>query len=158
MQLGVIADFRTEAPLDITANGRDLNGDGITGDWANEALCLQRTGVPACPGFNYTRNSVRELSAEDANALRALFGAGVGGPLAPVAAYANNPKYFNTDLTLQKRFRFGGQGIRLTAEAFNVFNIAQRTAPNQGILSPLFGTYTAVESPRSLQFTFQFDF
>ena len=158
VQLGVIADFRTEAPLDITANGRDLNGDGITGDWVNDALCIARPGVPACPGFSYSRNSVRELSTDDANALRALFGAGQGGPLTPIAAYANNPKYFNADLTLQKRFRFGSQGIRLTAEAFNVFNIAQRTAPNQGILSGLFGTYTAVESPRALQVTFQYDF
>ena len=47
---------------------------------------------------------------------------------------------------------------RFTMEAFNVFNIAQRTAPNQSILSSLFGTYTAVESPRAIQFTAQYDF
>ncbi|MCA1651687.1 MAG: TonB-dependent receptor [Acidobacteria bacterium] len=33
IQLGTIVEFRTEAPLNITAGGRDLNGDGITGDW-----------------------------------------------------------------------------------------------------------------------------
>jgi hypothetical protein len=158
LELGAIVDFRTEAPLDIVANGRDLNGDGITGDWVNESLCIARPGVPACPGFSYSRNSVRELTTEQANALRALFGAGQGGPLEPIAAFAGNPKYFNTDLTLQKRFRFGRQSVRLTAEAFNLFNIAQRTAPNQSILSNQFGTYTAVESPRALQFTFQYDF
>ena len=158
IQFGVITDYRSEAPLDIIANGRDLNGDGITGDWVNETLCMARTGVPACPGFSYSRNSARELSTEDANALRALFGAGQGGPLTPIAKFENNPKYFNADVTLQKRVRFGRHGIRLTAEAFNVFNIAQRTAPNQSILSSLFGTYTAVVSPRAVQFTLQYDF
>ena len=158
IQLGLIAEFRTEAPLDVLANGRDLNGDGLTGDWVNESLCLARTGVPACPGFNYSRNSVRELTTEEANALRALFGAGQGGPQPPIAAFANNPKYFNTDVTLQKRIRFGSQGIRLTVEAFNVFNIPQRTAPNANILNAQFGTYTAVESPRQVQFTVQYDF
>ena len=158
VQLGLIVDFRSEAPLDIIANGRDLNGDGITGDWVNASLCLPRTGVPACPGFDYSRNSVRELSTEDANALRALFGTGQGGPLDPIAAFANNPKYFNVDATLQKRFRFGRHGVRLTMEAFNLFNFAQRTAPNQSILSAQFGTYSAVESPRAVQFTAQYDF
>ena len=38
-------------------------------------MCLPRTGVVACPGFDYSRNSVRELSTEEANALRALFAA-----------------------------------------------------------------------------------
>ncbi len=152
LQLGTIVDYRSEAPLDIVANGRDLNGDGITGDWVNESLCLPRTGVVACPGFNYARNSVRELSTEEANALRALFGQ------TPIERYENNPKYFNVDATLQKQFRFGRHGIRLTAEAFNVFNIAQRTAPNISILSSLFGTYSAVEGPRAIQFTMQYDF
>ncbi len=150
MQLGTIVDYRSEAPLDIVANGRDLNGDGITGDWVNESLCLPRTGVVACPGFNYARNSVRELSTEEANALRALFGQ------TPIERYENNPKYFNVDATLQKQFRFGRHGIRLTAEAFNVFNFAQRTAPNISILSSLFGTYSAVEGPRAIQFTMQY--
>jgi outer membrane receptor protein involved in Fe transport len=158
IQFGAIVDFRSEAPLDIIANGRDLNGDGITGDWVNESLCLARTGVPACPGFHYSRNSARELTTDEANALRALFGTGLGGPLTPIASFANNPKYFNADMTLQKRLRFGRHGIRVTMEAFNAFNIAQRTAPNQSILSNLFGTYTAVTSPRAVQFTLQYDF
>ena len=63
---------------------------------------------------------------------------------------------FNVDATLQKQFRFGRHGIRLTAEAFNVFNFAQRTAPNISILSSLFGTYSAVEGPRAIQFTMQY--
>jgi len=159
VQFGVIADYRSEAPLDIIASGRDLNGDGISGDWVNETLCIARTGVPACPGFHYSRNSVREMSTEDANALRALFGTGQGGPLTPLTSFADNPKYFNADMTLQKRVRLGRHGIRGTVEAFNVFNIAQRTAPNQNILNNTqFGTYTAVVSPRAVQFTLHYDF
>ncbi len=98
------------------------------------------------------------MTTEEANALRALFGAGQGGPLAPIANFENNPKYFNADATLQKRFTFGRHSVRLTAEAFNMFNIPQRTAPNQSILSAIFGTYTAVSSPRAIQFTAQYDF
>ncbi|HYB95808.1 MAG TPA: TonB-dependent receptor [Vicinamibacterales bacterium] len=152
IQFGTIVDFRTEAPLDVIANGRDLNGDGITGDWVNESLCLPRTGVVACPGFGYSRNSVRELSTEDANRLRALLGQ------TPIAEFANNPKFFNMDATIQKRFAMGAQGVRITLEAFNMWNIPQRTAPNAQILNALFGTYTAVTLPRSLQLTLQYDF
>ena len=71
IQLGLIVEYRSEAPLDIIATGRDFNGDGLTGDWVNESMCIARTGVAACPGFNYSRNSVRELTTEEANALRA---------------------------------------------------------------------------------------
>jgi hypothetical protein len=152
IQLGTILDFRTEAPLDITANGRDLNGDGITGDWVNERVCVPRTGVPACAGFGYSRNSVRELSTEDANRLRALFNQ------TAIADFADNPKFVNVDITLQKRVPIARHGIRLTLEAFNVFNLPQRTAPNVQILSAQFGTYSAVVQPRAVQFTLQYDF
>jgi hypothetical protein len=152
IQLGTIIEFRSEAPLDVFANGRDLNGDGITGDWVNESQCLPRTGVVACPGFDYSRNSVRELTTEEANRLRTLFGQ------APIAEFANNPKFFNVDATLQKRIAIGGQGLRLTLEVFNALNIPQRTLPNAQILNGLFGTYTAVTQPRAMQFTLQYDF
>jgi outer membrane receptor protein involved in Fe transport len=152
IQLGTILEYRSEAPMDIIANGRDLNGDGATGDWVNESLCVPRTGVVACPGFHYARNSAREVSTADANALRALFNQ------TPIDAFANNPKYFNVDATVQKRVRFGRHGVRVTLEAFNVFNIAQRTAPGQSIINANFGVYTAVEQPRALQFTVQYDF
>ena len=147
IQLGVIGEFRTEAPLSITAGSRDLNGDGITGDWVNSQICVNI----ACDGFNYSRNSVWELSTDEANRLRALFG------LAPIAEYENNPRYVNVDLTVQKRFRFGSQGVRITAEAFNLFNIPQRGQPSQNITSSLFGTRTSVSQPRAVQFTLQFD-
>ncbi len=160
IQFGMIAEFRTEAPLDIAANGRDLNGDGITGDWVNESLCVARAGLPiGCPGFNYSRNAVRELSTEEANRLRALF------DLAPIAEFQDNPKYFNVDLSLQKRFPMGRHALRVSFEAFNVFNIAQRfntagipAAPNAGILNANFGQYTAVEQPRALQLTVGYTF
>ena len=62
------------------------------------------------------------------------------------------------DATLQKRFSMGRQGVRVTLEAFNLWNIAQRTAPNVQVLHALFGSYTAVTQPRALQFTLQYDF
>jgi hypothetical protein len=148
LQSALIAEYATEQPLSITV-GRDINGDGITNEWVHESVCR----TLACPGFRYSRNSVRELPTAEANKLRALFG------FAPIDEYVNNPKYFNTDLTLQKRLRITGrQAFRITAEAFNVFNIPQRTRPNQSVSSTLFGTYTAVDQPRAVQFTLQFDF
>jgi len=148
IQLGVIAEYMSAAPLNITA-ARDLNGDGITGDWVNEAICLK---LPTCGGFTYSRNSVRQLSTADANALRALFG------LSPIERFEKNPEYFNADVTLQKRVRFSGVGLRVTAEAFNVFNIPQRNQPSTSITAGTFGSYTSVAQPRAVQLTFQFDF
>lgn len=147
VDLGFIVEWRTRAPLNITAGGRDLNGDGITGDWVHEEICR----TIACQGFRYSRNSVRQLSTDEANRLRALFG------LAPIEEFHNNPRYFNADVTLQKRVRIGRQTLRGKVEAINVFNIPQRTLPGQNILSGLFGTYTSVEQPRAVQFTLHLD-
>ena len=153
MQLGTIVDYRTEAPLDIVANGRDLNGDGITGDWVNESAvpAADRRGrVPRLQLLAQQRSRAVDRGSQRACARCSA--------RRRSTRYENNPKYFNVDATLQKRFRFGRHGIRLTAEAFNVFNFAQRTAPNISILSSLFGTYSAVEGPRAIQFTMQYDF
>lgn len=147
IQLGLIAEWMTEEPMNITA-ARDVNGDSLTGDWANEAICVNIS----CPGFNYSRNSVRELSLEEANRLRALFGQSA------LDSFANNPKYFNMDATLQKRFQFRGQGVRVTVEAFNLFNIPQREIGSTSITSSLFGVYDDVQQPRAVQFTLQYDF
>ena len=155
LQLGAIVEYRSETPIDVFASGRDLNGDGITGDWVNESLCFNLS----CPGFHYTRNSVSELSTAEANRLRALFG------LAPIETFENNPKFFNVDLTVQKRVRLGRHAVRLRAEAFNLFNMPQRlfttatsTNVNQNVLSSLFGQYTTVVQPRAIQFTFGYEF
>lgn len=148
IQFGLIAEYMSAEPLNITA-ARDLNGDGITGDWINEEICRN---LPSCGGFRFSRNSVRELSTEDANRLRDLFG------LSPIAEFAKNPEYFNADVTLQKRIRLAGAGLRLTLEAFNVFNIPQRQQPSSSVTAGTFGTYTSVSQPRAVQATFQVDF
>jgi hypothetical protein len=113
----------------------------------NEGICL----TIACPGFHYSRNSVRELSTDDANRLRTLFG------LAPVTEFANNPKYLNLNMTLQKSVRVMGRRARATLEVFNVFNTPQRLIGSASATSGLFGTYVAVVQPRVMQFTAQFD-
>jgi hypothetical protein len=146
VQWAAVVEHYGEAPLNVSV-ARDLNGDGITGDWVNEAICL----TLACPGFSYSRNSVRELSTEDANRLRALFG------FAPIASFANNPKYFNVNMTLQKSVRFGSRRARVTAESFNVFNTPQRLIGSTSVTSAIFGTYVAVVQPRAVQATVQFD-
>lgn len=152
IRFGAIAEFRTPTPLNIVANGRDLNGDGIVGDWVNESVCIPRPGVVACPGFNYSRNSVRELSTEEANALRALFGQSA------IAQFEKNPNFFNVDLTLQKAVTIGRHTFQLAADLFNAFNLPQRTQPGTSILSAQFGTYTAVVQPRAAQFTLSYKF
>lgn len=83
--------------------------------------------------------------------LRSLFN------LTPIEEFEDNPKYFNTDVTVQWAPRIGGRRIKLTAEAFNVFNIPQRNLPTESITSGTFGAITGVDQPRAVQFTLQFD-
>jgi len=146
IQWAGVLEHYSEAPLNVTA-ARDINGDGIVGDWVNDAICVNIS----CPGFHYSRNSVRELSTEEANRLRALFG------LAPIAKFANNPKYLNLNMSLQKSVRVMGHRARATGEVFNVFNTPQRIIGSSSITSGIFGTYVAVVQPRAMAFTFQFD-
>lgn len=145
VQWAAIVEYYSEAPLNVTV-ARDLNGDGLSGDWVNESICR----TIACPGFSYARNNVNELSTEDANRLRTLFG------LAPVDSFANNPKLFNVNMTLQKTVRFSGRRVRFTAEAFNVFNTPQRLIGSTSVTSAIFGSYVSVVQPRVLQFTVDF--
>jgi hypothetical protein len=146
IQWAGILEHYSEAPLNITAV-RDVNGDGLTGDWVNEEICR----TIACPGSHYSRNSVREVSTTEANRLRALFG------LAPIAEFANNPKYLNLNMTLQKSVRVFGRRARAKMEVLNVFNTPQRFIGSTSITSAIFGTYVGVVQPRATQFTFQFD-
>jgi hypothetical protein len=146
VEWAAVVEQYSEPPLNVTAV-RDVNGDGITGDWVNEAICL----TLACPGLSYSRNSVRELTTEDANHLRALFG------LQPIGSFANNPKYLNVNMTVQKSVRVVGRRARATVEAFNVFNTPQRVIGSSSVTSGVFGTYTSVVQPRAMQFTLQFD-
>ena len=141
IQLATIAEFRTAAPLNIVAGARDLNGDGIVGDWVNERLCIHIS----CPGFAYSRNSVRQVSTEEANRLRALFG------LPPVAVFEHNPNFFNVDLTVRKPVRIGRHEFAVFVDAFNVFDINQYAPPDQNITSSLFGSRTSVDQPRTFQ-------
>ena len=93
------------------------------------------------------------MSLEEANRLRALFG------FAPVARFDNNPKYFNADVTLQWTPSLGGsRSLKLSLEAFNVFNIAQRNLPTESISSGTFGQVTSVRQPRAVQVTMQLGF
>jgi hypothetical protein len=146
IQWAGILEHYSEPPLNVTAV-RDVNGDGLTGDWVNEEICT----TIACPGSHYSRNSVRELSTAEANRLRAVFG------LAPIAEFANNPKFLNLNMTLQKSVRFRGWRARAKMEVLNVFNTPQRLIGSTSITSAIFGTYVAVVQPRATQLTFQFD-
>ena len=146
IQWAGILEHYSESPLNVTV-ARDVNGDGILGDWVNQDICL----VLQCPGQHYSRNSARELSTADANQLRALVG------LAPIAEFANNPKYLNLNMTLQKSVRVLGRRARATLEVFNVFNTPQRLIGSASATSGIFGTYVAVVQPRAMQFTAQFD-
>lgn len=148
LTLATIVEYRSEAPLNITV-GRDVNGDGLTGDWVNEGICRN----VSCAGYTYSRNSVREVSTEEANRLRTLFG------LTAVPAFENNPKYFNADVTLQWAPSLGGnRRIKASVEAFNVFNFPLRNLPTESITSANFGRVTSASQPRAIQFTVQVDF
>ena len=140
IQAAGILEARSSRPLNITTT-YDLNGDGITGDWVNDKVCRN----VACSGYSYSRNSVRSLSLSEANALRALFN------LSPISTFEENPGYWNMDLTLRKAFRFGSHSVSVAVEAFNLFNTKQYNQPNQVVSSGLFGKYTSVVQPRTVQ-------
>ena len=71
--------------------------------------------------------------------------------------FANNPKYLNLNMTLQKTVRVGGRRARATMEVLNVFNTPQRLIGSTSATSGIFGTYVSVVQPRAVQLTFQFD-
>ena len=146
IQWAGILEHYSEAPMNVTVQ-RDLNGDGVLGDWLNEEICV----TIACPGFHYSRNSVRELSTAEANRLRTQLG------LAPIAEFANNPKYLNLNMSLKKYVRVGGWRARAAVDVLNVFNTPQRIIGSANVTSGVFGTYVAVVQPRAAEFTFQFD-
>ena len=154
-QLGVLAEFTSARPLDVFAGSRDLNGDAILGDWVHEDICRNIR----CPGMRYSRNSVRSMTLDEANALRTVLG------LAPILRFDNPRGFKNVDMTLQKSVRFGRHAARFTLEAFDVFNWPVRGMPSGNITSGLFGQITGLDSTRAfsattraLQVTLQYDF
>jgi len=142
-----VFEYRSPRPMDIFAGGRDLNGDGITGDWVDGYSRNQRNG-----------HEQFDMPLDEANRLRGLFG------LSPIASFARDPRFVNVDLNIQKRIKLGGsRALRLTGEVFNVANHPNFAQPSQSITSSLFGQATAIDvnrgaRPRSIQFTAQFDF
>lgn len=52
----------------------------------------------------------------------------------------------------------GNRSLKLSVEAFNLFNIAQRTLPTESISSGVFGQVTGVRQPRAVQVTAQLGF
>ncbi|MFB3828120.1 MAG: TonB-dependent receptor domain-containing protein [Bryobacteraceae bacterium] len=148
-QFAAILEARTAMPLDVTTGAYDLNGDGVTNDWVNQAICVNI----ACQGFQYSRNSVRQLSTAEANRLRSLFN------LAPITAFARNPNFWNTDISLRKQINIReGHSVTLILEAFNAFNIEQYRQPVASISNNLFGQWTSVTQPRTMQLGIHYRF
>src|SRR6185503_8994338 len=83
IQWAGILEHYSEAPLNVNA-ARDINGDGLLNDWVNEEICR----TVSCPGLHYSRNSVRELSTEDANQLDMQLPVTGGGAPSPADASA----------------------------------------------------------------------
>lgn len=147
IDVGAIFDYWSERPLNIFAGGRDLNGDGITGDWPEGYSRNQRNG-----------RALYDLPLEEANRLRQLFN------LAPIERFDDNDTFVNVDLTVQKKFGLGAsKGLKLTAELFNAFDTQNNAVPTTSVTSSLFGQVTSLTTghgarPRSLQLTAQFEF
>jgi hypothetical protein len=149
LEFAAIVEAHTARPLNIAGSSYDLNGDGITGDWVNQAICVNIN----CSGFNYSRNSVRQLSTTAANQLRTLFG------LSPISNFAANPNFWNADVTLRKQFKITEHNnISLVFEAFNVFNIYQYSQPVTDFANSLFGQRTSVAQPRTAQLGIHYRF
>src|SRR5499426_2471620 len=63
------------------------------------------------------------------------------------------PNYFSVNLSLKRDFRFTERaGLRIRAEAFNVFNRANFQLPGTAFGAANFGVITGTEDPRQVQF------
>ncbi len=71
------------------------------------------------------------------------------------------PNFSTLDMSIIKRFKFGGEGryvFSIRADAFNVLNTVNLGSPSNNINSANFGQSTTAGAPRRFQFAGRFDF
>jgi hypothetical protein len=136
-QLNLIGQIQTSVPFSVT-NSTDVVGNG-TGSRPN--LIAQ----PELPSDERTPNRYFNTAAFQRQ---------------PVGAYGNSrrnllrgPNFVQFDVSASKSLRLGNSAdLKLSAQAFNVFNRTNFGLPNGVFGNPGFGTITSAHAPRQMQF------
>jgi hypothetical protein len=69
------------------------------------------------------------------------------------------PHWYQWDISLRKRFRFGGnRGVELRADVFNVFDRVNFNNPNVTVTAAEYGRITQAKIPRQTQLSLRFSF
>jgi hypothetical protein len=144
--------FWTSGPVMTVSSGL-ATGPAPIATWANYAGDRNIGAVTRFGG------GVRFFSAEQA----AQFSVPAAGFVGTSGRNTfRGPRFFNTDVSLVKRFRVSGERTFVTfrAEGYNIFNNANFAAPGLNLQTPpTFGIIAATTgNPRILQFALRFDF
>jgi hypothetical protein len=106
-------------------------------------------------------NGQVQLFADPVKAINAFTGPiGLEGP---TRNNLRGPRFFNVDLSLNKRFAvYENLSVEFRAEAYNAFNHTNFALPPGGIAdttdSSTFGVITSTAAPRVMQFSLRLDF
>jgi hypothetical protein len=124
---GIAQDFRgaNNYRANVSCDPLAPSNERTFTNWFNKA-CVAVPTDPSQPFGNAGRNSVR------------------------------GPNFWQMDLAASKRFQIAGPtSFEFRLEAFNLFNHTNFRAPNGNRSSGAFGTITATQDPRQLQFGFK---
>jgi hypothetical protein len=153
-QLTGIVKWNSGLPFSST------DGLGWGTNWAVQSYNVQ-TGPVASGGHHYV--SAGTGSYETAFANPAIATANIRAPYAGETGQRNNYRgdgYFSVDPGLNKTFNtFEGQSLKLTIEAFNVFNSVRFNAVTANGFSGTYGRYsTLLTPPRQMQIAARYSF
>ena len=155
-QLSSVTSLRTGLPVDVTLASSGTNpATGQTYSFLNRnggGILPNATGVDP-NGHSSTDDLLHWLDS----AAYAVQPVNTPGNAAPVSAWG--PGAWTTDLSLVKRFTFGGPFTAdLRAEAFNLFNVVNYANPASTFGSASFGQITSAGDPRIIQLAVRIGF
>jgi hypothetical protein len=152
-EAGSLVIWQSGGPFTISSNRLTTNGAVTTGSWANYSGSrnvgdVQRLGdgVWFYPRDTFATNFTFPGAGDYGNTGRNTF---------------RGPRYFDTDVSLVKRFRIReNHAVTFRAEGYNIFNNVNFANPTVSLTSPqTFGKLTSiVGNPRIFQMALRYDF
>lgn len=146
--IGLLSSWQNGAPFTVSSQRATTSGQNT---WANF------TGNRNIGGVERRNDGVFFYSAAEIGA----FSYPVAGDIGNSGRNSfRNPRYFNADASLIKRFRlFEKHAITLRAEAYNVFNNANFTGISVNLDTPAsFGKFSSTTAARIMQVALRYDF
>lgn len=135
-QIAGVIQGQAGRPFTITT-GQDTNGNGAGGDRPNYTSGCELTPDPTHDDLRTFKDPGCFTVPRGANGVPILYSLGNGN--LGRNTY-RGPGFWQTDLSLSKRFRFGGEhALMVRADALNVFNHDNVGNPVSNMSSPTFG-------------------